>query len=87
MGPIGIQEGNMCLGIPLKIVVIEGKEALGEMNGVKKKIRVDLLPQVKVGDYVMVHAGFALEIMDDDTAKDTLEAILELDEAMRAIGS
>jgi hydrogenase expression/formation protein HypC len=77
----------MCLGIPLKIVVIEGKEALGEMNGVKKKIRVDLLPQVKVGDYVMVHAGFALEIMDDDTAKDTLEAILELDEAMRAIGS
>jgi hydrogenase expression/formation protein HypC len=77
----------MCLGIPLKIVVIEGKEALGEMNGVKKRIRVDLLPQVKVGDYVMVHAGFALEIMDDDTAKDTLEAILELDEAMRAIGS
>lgn len=72
----------MCLGIPLKIILIEGKEAVGEMNGVKKKIRVDLLPQVKIGDYVMVHAGFALEIIDDTTAKDTLEAILELDEAI-----
>jgi hydrogenase expression/formation protein HypC len=71
----------MCLGIPLKIVVIDGCEAIGEMNGIKKKIRVDLLPNLQLGDYVMVHAGFALEIIDEVLAKDTLEAIIEVNMA------
>jgi hydrogenase expression/formation protein HypC len=73
----------MCLGIPLKILELDGKTALGEMNGIKKKIRVDLLPQIKLGDYVMVHAGFALEIIDKTLAEDTMEAIFEVDEALK----
>lgn len=71
----------MCLGIPLKIIAIDGFEAVGEMNGIKKKIRVDLLPNLQLGDYVMVHAGFALEIIDEVLAKDTLEAIIEVNMA------
>jgi len=73
----------MCLGVPLKIIEINGNEAIGEMNGIKKKIRVDLLKELKINDYVMVHAGFALEIMQEEDAKDTLEAILEVHKAAR----
>jgi hydrogenase expression/formation protein HypC len=73
----------MCLGIPLKIIEINGNIALGEMNGIKKKIRVDLLPHIKLGDYVMVHAGFALEVMAKEQAKVTMEAIMEVDEAIK----
>lgn len=73
----------MCLGIPLKIVEINGNDAFGELNGIKQKVRVDLLPQLKIGDYVMVHAGFAIEILDETLAKDTLETVLELEEVMK----
>ncbi|WP_139904212.1 HypC/HybG/HupF family hydrogenase formation chaperone [Clostridium thermarum] len=69
----------MCLGVPLRIVSIENdKEAVGEMNGIKKKIRIDLLPDIKSGDYVMVHAGFALEKIDESLAKDTMDALEEV---------
>ena len=70
----------MCLGIPLKIVEINGKEAFGELNGVKKKIRVDLIKDLKIGDYVMVHAGFALEVMKEEQAKDTLKILEEIED-------
>lgn len=70
----------MCLGVPLKIVEINGKEALGELNGVRKKIRVDLIENLKLGDYVMVHAGFALEIMKEKEANDTLRIFEEIHE-------
>ena len=53
---------------------------MGELNGVRKKIRVDLIENLKLGDYVMVHAGFALEIMKEDQAKDTLKILEELQE-------
>jgi hydrogenase expression/formation protein HypC len=69
----------MCLGVPLKIVSIENnKEAIGEMNGIKKKIRIDLLSDIKCGEYVMVHAGFALEKIDETLAKDTMDALEEV---------
>lgn len=70
----------MCLGIPLKIVEINGKEACGELNGVRRKIRVDLIENLKLGDYVMVHAGFALEVMKEAQAKDTLKILQEIEE-------
>lgn len=73
----------MCLGIPLKIVEINDKEAMGELNGIKRKVRVDLLPNLKLGDYVMVHAGFAIEVMDEENAKETLEAVKEIEEVMK----
>jgi hydrogenase expression/formation protein HypC len=71
----------MCLGVPLKIVQLNGTEAVGEMNGISKKIRVDLLPDLKLGDYVMVHAGFAIEIIDETLAQETIDIILEVAEA------
>ena len=75
----------MCLGIPLKIVNIDGKTGIGEMNGVKRSIRCDFIPDIKIGDYVMVHAGFAMEKMDEESANSTTEAYLEIEEIMREV--
>ena len=72
----------MCLGIPLKVIEINGMEAIGEMNGVKNKIRIDLLPKLKLGDYVMVHAGFGIEIVDDTLARETIETLMEIEDIM-----
>ncbi|MFD3157457.1 HypC/HybG/HupF family hydrogenase formation chaperone [Haloimpatiens sp. FM7330] len=72
----------MCLAIPLKIIEIDKNKALGEINGFKKEIRVDIVPNVKIGDYVMVHAGFAIEIIDEKNANDIMEAVNEVNEAM-----
>jgi hydrogenase expression/formation protein HypC len=72
----------MCLGIPLRIISIDGKEAVGELNGIKRKVRVDLIESLEVGNYVMVHAGFAIEKMEDDSALETLGFLEELEEAL-----
>lgn len=72
----------MCLGIPLKVVEINGNEAIGEMNGIKKKIRIDLIKDIKIGEFVMVHAGFALERMKHEEAEETINAILEIQRVM-----
>ena len=66
----------------MKIIKINGMEALAETNGIGNKIRVDLLSNVKEGDYVMVHAGFGIEIIDESTAEDTMEAIIEVNNAL-----
>lgn len=66
----------MCVGIPLKILEIKDKEALGEINGVKRRIRIDFLPSLKIGDYVMTHAGFALDLIKEEDAEEIMEAIM-----------
>ena len=73
----------MCLGIALKIVEIDGNIGVGEVNGIKKNIRLDLVPSIKLGDFVMVHAGFALDIIDEATAKENIEALNEVAEALK----
>ena len=73
----------MCLAVPLRLVEINGKEALGESMGLKRKIRVDFIEEPKVGDYVMVHAGFAIERVPEKQALEDLEAWAELDSENR----
>ena len=51
----------MCLAVPLRIVSVDGKWAVGQANGLTQNLRVDFLPGIAPGDYVMVHAGFAIE--------------------------
>lgn len=72
----------MCLGLPLKIVEIDNKEAIGELNGVKRKVRIDLIENLKIGDYVMIHAGFAIEKLDESSALETLDIVNELEQAV-----
>ncbi len=64
----------MCLAIPLKLVEIDGKTAVGEAMGMRREIRVDFIDRPQIGDYVIVHAGFAIERLPEQQALDDLEA-------------
>jgi len=61
----------MCLAIPAKIKRIDKNTAEVESLGVTKKVDISLIPEAKVGDFVIVHAGFALQIMDKEDALTT----------------
>ena len=67
----------MCLAVPLKIVSVEGRHAVGEACGLTQKLRVDFVPGVRPGDYVMVHAGFAIETLSEEQARENLACIQE----------
>ncbi len=63
----------MCLAIPMKIVATDGFSATVEAEGVSREINLRLLENAQVGDYVLVHAGFAIEKIDEQEAKETLD--------------
>ena len=73
----------MCLAIPLKLVRVDGKNALGERDGIQRKIRVDFIHEPKVGEYVISHAGFAIERLSEEQALATLQAFQEAADALR----
>ena len=62
----------MCLAVPGKVIEIEGSIGIVDFNGVKREVRLDLV-DAKIGDYVIVHTGFAIEKMDE---KDALESLI-----------
>ncbi|MEK7773916.1 MAG: HypC/HybG/HupF family hydrogenase formation chaperone [Deltaproteobacteria bacterium] len=68
----------MCLGIPARIIEIRGQKAKVEVAGVKKDINTRLLDGLRVGDYVIVHAGFAIERLDEKKAGETISMIYEI---------
>lgn len=70
----------MCLAVPLKIVSIEGDEAVVSSGGLKRKVDISLLKGAKKGDYVLVHAGFAIEKVRESQARSTLRAIRDIHE-------
>ena len=73
----------MCLAVPLKILSVEGNKARAEAGGVAREIRVDFIPGAAVGDYVIVHAGFAIERITPEAARLALEAWEEVENALR----
>lgn len=68
----------MCIGIPCKVVDIADYLATVEIGGVQKQARLDLLNEVKIGDYVIVHAGFAIQKLDAEDAEETLKLLREI---------
>ncbi|MGB9742012.1 MAG: HypC/HybG/HupF family hydrogenase formation chaperone [candidate division WOR-3 bacterium] len=66
-------EEKMCLGVPTKIVKIEGELAIAEVGGVQREISLIMTPGARVGDYVIVHAGFAIQILDRQAAEESLK--------------
>ena len=72
----------MCLAVPAKIKSIDKKEAFVDFGGVKKRISLGILSSVKIGDYVLVHAGFAIGKVEPQEAEDTLKLLNELKEAL-----
>lgn len=63
----------MCLAVPMKLLKINGDEGNAELGGVVKEISLALIEDVNVGDYVLVHAGYAIQKIDEDDAKETIE--------------
>lgn len=70
----------MCLAIPAKVLKIEGKRAEVDMGGVRREVNITLTPGVEVGNYVIVHAGYAINILDEEEAEETLRLLEELGE-------
>jgi hydrogenase expression/formation protein HypC len=64
----------MCLAIPAKVLSIDGDSAKVDYGGVEKETRIDMV-DTKVGDYVLIHAGFAIEVIDEESALKSLAAI------------
>jgi hydrogenase expression/formation protein HypC len=69
---------NMCLGVVGRIDEIKGETATAEILGVRRDISIVLVPEAKIGDYVMIHAGFAINLMDEKDARETEEMIIEV---------
>jgi hydrogenase expression/formation protein HypC len=67
----------MCLAIPSKIVRIDGEMAVIDVDGTQREASLLLLEDARVGDYVIVHAGFALHKIDETTAMETLDLLRE----------
>lgn len=71
----------MCLAIPAKIVELEDDNLVKvDILGVSRTVSVDLTPQAQVGDYVLVHAGFAIEVVDPQYAQETIDLVKEFPE-------
>jgi len=77
----------MCLAVPAKVISIDGIIAQTDMMGNMTSADISLLEKVSVGDYVMVHAGFAIQKYDEDEAKATLDLLKELFEKTKAGGN
>jgi hydrogenase expression/formation protein HypC len=74
----------MCLGIPAQIVDLVDSEAgiaKAEISGVRREISIALCPEAGVGDWVLVHVGFALATMDEEQARETIALLEQMGEA------
>ena len=69
----------MCVGVPMQVVSIDGDEIVAEVDGVRRSASLMILgDEVKVGDYLIIHAGFAISKLDEEDAKETLKLMREI---------
>ena len=69
----------MCLAVPTQIKRIDGGMAEVELSGVSMTIGLDMTPEAQVGDYVIVHAGYAISLLDEAEALETLRLFREIE--------
>lgn len=74
----------MCIAAPAKVVEInrEKENLFADFGGVRQEAKINLLPDVEIGDYVLIHAGYAIEKLSEEAAKESLEAWEELLEVL-----
>lgn len=68
----------MCLAVPARVMEIEDMLATVEVGGIRREVSLMLLPEAAVGDYVLIHAGFAVQSIDEAEAKATSALLKEL---------
>ena len=68
----------MCLAVPVRVVSIEGNEAEVEIGGVRRRVSIMLTPEANVGDYVLLHTGYAINVINEAEAQETLKILEEM---------
>jgi hydrogenase expression/formation protein HypC len=68
----------MCLAIPAKVLEVLGEEALVDFGGIERRVILTLLPEARKGDYVLVHTGYAIQLVDRNEAVETLRVWREI---------
>ncbi|MBM4168780.1 MAG: HypC/HybG/HupF family hydrogenase formation chaperone [Ignavibacteria bacterium] len=80
----------MCLAIPGKVLEIDNsaQPAMGKVSfgGIQKQVCLELVPEVKIGEYVLVHVGFAISTMDEKEALETLAILEQMSEGLDELG-
>ena len=71
----------MCLAIPALVKSIDGFMAEVDVAGISRQVSLQLTPEAKVGDYVLLHTGYAINIIDQEEAEETLKLLREIAEA------
>ena len=69
----------MCLAVPMQVKEIQGEKGIVEISGVRREVGLQLQPDAKVGDWVIVHAGFVIQKLDEKEALETLELFREME--------
>ena len=70
----------MCLAIPALVKSVKGYQAEVNIEGVSRQVSIQLTPEVKVGEYVLLHTGYAISVIDEDEAQETLKLLRKLSE-------
>jgi hydrogenase expression/formation protein HypC len=68
----------MCLAVPARVVALENQMATVEVDGVQRQVSALMVPELKLGDYVIAHAGFAMHVVDEKDAQESLALLREL---------
>ena len=69
----------MCVGVPMQVVSIDGDAIVAEVDGVRRSASLMMLAdEVEVGDFLIIHAGFAISKLDEDEARETLQMMREV---------
>jgi len=71
----------MCLAVPMRLESVAESRGVAAVEGVRRTVRLDLVPQARTGEWVLVHAGFAIQVMDEAAAQETLDLLRELEAA------
>jgi hydrogenase expression/formation protein HypC len=77
-GEFRLKYKAMCLAVPVKVVSVDGDEAETEIAGVRRRVSIAFTPEAKVGDYVLLHTGYAIGVVDEAEAEETLKLLEEI---------
>ena len=69
------------MAVPVKIISIEGEQAEVDIGGVGRKVSITLTPEARVGDYVLLHTGYAINVLNEEEAQETLTLLERMVEA------
>ncbi len=69
------------MAVPVKIISIEGEQAEVDIGGVGRKVSITLTPEARVGDYVLLHTGYAINVLNEEEAQETLNLLERMVEA------